>query len=238
MAAPPKTVWTAAEIAEHDAQLKVDPHTSELLAKYSAPASDDAVERTIAKLKEKKFDAHAFDTPEAACDFLATLVKDGDEFGAGGSMTLTQIGLWDAFAKKLPKAVNLKQLSNEARGAGDPAKSAQLAAKGLVAKTFFSSCSAISEEGDLYTTDLSGTRIAGWLTAGRAIIVAGSNKVVKDEAAAWARMKDYQWALESARMRATTPLPGSMMNNQLVIRADNPFAPRITVVIVKGSYGF
>lgn len=103
---------------------------------------------------------------------------------------------------------------------------------------FLSSVSAVSQQGDIFAADLTGTRIGGWFAAKHMVVVLGTNKIVADEAEADKRLYDYQLKLESARVRVAYGVPASAVINKVAIRGSNPFGSRSTVVIVKKSLGF
>ena len=128
-----------------------------------------------------------------------------------------------------------------ARAAGDLATFASNIAKGATADWFFSSVSAVTLDGELHAADFSGSRISGWLAAKQLVVVLGTNKIVADREAADRRLVEYQFPLESARIRATTDLPGSTMANRIQLCGVGPAKngpPRVTVVVVKGAWGF
>jgi len=153
------------------------------------------------------------------------------------SLTLQQIGFIE-YLKKRENLINYKGQAAAAAEKGDMALQGELLAKGLGADVFLSSVSAVTEEGDIFAADLSGTRVGGWFAAKHLVVVLGSNKIVANEAAAEKRLNDYQLKLESARVRVAYKVPASAVINKVAVRAANPFGPRTTVVIVKKSLGF
>lgn len=79
---------------------------------------------------------------------------------------------------------------------------AKLYRLGASADFFISSAAAITEDGHIHGVDASGTRLCGWVGGARElVIVAGTNKLVKDDAEAQERIERFQLKLESARCR-------------------------------------
>ncbi|KAF9184867.1 hypothetical protein BGZ50_003434 [Haplosporangium sp. Z 11] len=105
---------------------------------------------------------------------------------------------------------------------------------------FLTSMSAITEDGKLAHADLSGSKVGGVaFGAGNVIVIAGTNKIVKDEEEAWKRTHEFALAAESARSRDAYGVPASAIVNYEVIRQANPFNPdRIQVVLITDALGF
>jgi len=210
--------------------------------KYSKPASDDDVAAVKSAFEKIGTKVTVFDDAASATKFLSELVPKDASVSFAGSTTLTQIGLTDAF-KARTDVNNLKELAVAADAASDYAKAASYRAQGLSADYFFTSVDAISATGDLVACDLTGTRTGGFLAAKKLVIVAGTNKIVADEAAAFKRQKEYNIPMESARVRiayAKMGVQGSAGNFTVKISGNNPWGAkdRVQVVLIKGSYGF
>ena len=229
---------SAAEWAKNDAELVADAAFKADFVKYSAPASKESLAKTVKALTDKKHTVKVVETEKEACDYLASLLKDGMSVSAAGSATLTQIGFLDYLKTREGSLTNYKSLAAAAAAAGNMGEHYALVVKGLGADIFYSSVSAVSEEGDIFACDASGTRVGGWFAAKQLVIVLGSNKIVPNEAAAEKRLYDYQFKLESARVRVAYKIPSSAVVNKVTLKSANPFAPNSTVVIVNKSLGF
>lgn len=57
----------------------------------------------------------------------------------------------------------------------------------------------MTEDGSFCAGDLTGTRLNGWMSAKKLVVVAGTNKIVPNEIEAKRRLHSYQLKLESAR---------------------------------------
>jgi len=229
---------SAGEWAKDDDQLAKDTAFKADFAKYSAPAAKEALDRTVKSLQEKKHNVKVFDTEKEACDFLASLLKDGQSVSMATSRTLAEIGFIDYLKTQDSRIINYKGQAAAAAATGNMAEYGALVSKGMTADMFVSGISALTEDGEVYAADLSGTRIGGWLAAKELVIVTGSNKIVANAAEAEKRLYDYQLKLESARVRVAYKVPASAVINKIGIKAANPFGPRTTIVIVKKSLGF
>ena len=123
----------------------------------------------------------------------------------------------------------------------DPAKQAELRRTlGSTVDYYLTSVAAITETGHIAHGDLSGSKVGGVaFGAGNVIVVAGSNKIVRDELEAWKRTETFALPLESARVRIAYGLPASNVTHYEVIRKANPFNPsRVQIVIVNEALGY
>jgi hypothetical protein len=95
-------------------------------------------------------------------------------------------------------------------------------------------------QGELAAVDLTGTRVGGFLAAKELVVVAGTQKIVKDHAAIVQRTTEYCLAVESARARDAYKVPGSQIVNSVYMNGKSPFspAPRLTVVLIKHAFGY
>lgn len=235
--------FDAASLLASDEQLKV---RAQELAHFRKLASEEQLQRTVAALKENhKAEVVVVNTRAEALEAVLKAIPKGASISAAGSHTLTQIG-YDEWAKKNAEQRAAGDLENTHRDYkaeslakyGTP-ESGELRRQGLAADVFLSSVVAISEEGELYAVDLTGTRTGGFLASKHLLVVAGTQKIVKDHKAVLDRTHFYAYALESARVRIAYKIPASSINNVVQLNKANPFGgPRLTVVLVKEELGF
>lgn len=206
--------------------------------KYSAPATKESVEKTAKALEAKQHVVKVVNDEKEAVAFLGSLLKDGVSVSTAGSQTLQEIGFVDYLKENDARINNFKGKAAKAAADGNQAEHGALLAQGLGADYFFSSVSAVTEEGNIFAADLTGTRIGGWHAAKHLVIVLGSNKIVANDEEAEKRLTDYQYKLESARVRVAFGIPSSTIVNKVAVRAANPFGPRTTVVIINKPFGY
>ena len=157
-----------------------------------------------------------------AVALLNSLVPAGSSLSMGFSTTLVQIGYIESL-KARTDVDNFKAKAVVAQASGDMAGYAKFLRQGASADYFMSGVSAITTDGDIYAVDLSGSRVAGFYSAGQLIVVTGSNKIVESDAEAEQRIQ-FQYKLESARVRVAYGVPHSSINNVAVIKGGNPCA--------------
>ncbi len=157
-------------------------------------------ERTINALKKNNFEALYVSDSKAAVEEVMKRIPDGATVGAGGSVTLTQIGLLDALKnRKIQLILPLQQAkSDEERH--------ELIRKSFSADVFLSSTNAVTEDGKLYNVDATGNRVgAMFIGPKKTIIVCGVNKMVKDLEAAEKRVREWAAPQNAKRLGKKTP---------------------------------
>jgi len=206
-------------------------------SKYSKLATDDVIAHFKAEAEKKTFVVHVVNNKEDALKALVSVIPDGSQITSTGSTTLQQIG-YTEFAKNHPdKWDNLKaKLATET----DQVKLAALNRIATTADYCITSVPAVTESAEVFTCDLTNTRVAPTMGASKLVVVIGSQKIVKDRDAALERMNHYSLPLESARVRIAYKIPSSAINFVGELRSNNPWgAPgRITFIVVKEEIGF
>ena len=109
-------------------------------------------ERTIKALKKNNFEALYVSDSKAALEEVMKRIPDGATVGAGGSVTLTQIGLLDALKnRKIQLILPLQQARTDE-------ERLELFRKSFSADVFLSSTNAVTEDGRLYNVDATGNQ--------------------------------------------------------------------------------
>ena len=148
------------------------------------------------ELLKKNFEAHGFttqffDTKEEATQYLTDMIK-GKTIGSGGSMTLSEMGVFDKL-----EAGNTLYVHSVTPGTEKEA---------LTADIFISSANGISETGEIVNIDGAGNRVAGTLFGHEKVyFVVGRNKITPDLASAIERSKNVAAPPNCARLGKKTP---------------------------------
>ncbi|GJJ68867.1 hypothetical protein EMPS_01213 [Entomortierella parvispora] len=234
MAAPQNTnlAETFEGLSKTDAQITPLAHSP-----YHKAASPDRINAAKVALEANGFKVHVVNNRDEAFATVKSLIPEGKSINNAHSTTLEEIG----FITYIKGATPWNNVHGTILQEKDPAKQAELRRTvGSTVDYYLTSVAAITETGHIAHGDLSGSKVGGVaFGAGNVIVVAGSNKIVKDELEAWKRIENFALPLESARVRIAYGLPASGITHYEVIRKSNPFNPtRIQIVIVNEPLGY
>ena len=199
--------------------------------------------RAVEALNLNFFDAIYTETiPEAVAEVLK-FIKPGFTVGFGGSQTTKQMDLADAITTAGGVILN--------HNAPDltPEQRIEVMRQQQVCDVFISSTNAITLDGVLCNVDGHGNRISAMIFGPRKVVViAGTNKICKDEAAAWDRIKTVAAPLNMKRLNRPNPCTttGQCMDCNLPTRGCNayltlrkkPSLTDFTVIIVGEDLGY
>jgi L-lactate utilization protein LutB len=156
----------------------------------------DIVGQTLKALKRNKFDVAFVRSRQEALQNVLDRIPHGAIVGAGDSVTLKEIGIFEALKKKgftvywpYDEAVPRQERRNIAR-------------KALLADVFLSSSNAITMDGKIVNVDATGNRVVGMIFGPKkSIIVVGTNKIVEGLDQAFERVKNIAAPLNAKRIR-------------------------------------
>ena len=209
--------------------------------------SIDAVNKTLASLRNNKFDAIYVKSREQALQKVLELIPSRAIVGAGDPLTLKQIGVFRELERrgfKLFWPFDERVPKSERRG---------VARKALLADVFLTGSNALTMDGKIVNVDASGNRVAGMIFGPKkAVIVVGVNKIVENVEKALERIRNVAAPLNAKRIweeRGWELLPcveaGACVDcsaenricNITTIIEKKPRAIDITVVIVGEELG-
>lgn len=185
------------------------------------------------KLASRGFIPVVCDNAKQAADKMLELIPADDTVGAGGSVTLSQIGI----AEKLAERGNTFFDRNsyvEAAGA----------------KWFLSSANAMTENGDIVNIDGSANRVSSLIFGvPNVIYVVGKNKIVKDLDAAIDRIRNYTCHLNAVRLGKSTPcaITGKcayctgkecMCNVTTIVHHPTRYQEKVYVLLINEELGY
>ncbi|KAK5816411.1 prespore-specific protein [Linnemannia elongata] len=223
---------TFAELTKSDAKV-----TSLADSHFAKPASAERVNAAKAALEKNGFKVHVVNTRADAFEALKNLIPAGVSINNAHSTTLEEIG----FITYIKGDTPWKNIHGTIVQEKDAAKQADLRRTlGSTVDYYLTSVAAVTETGHLAHGDLSGSKVGPVaFAAGNVIVVAGSNKIVKDEQEAWKRQEEHALPMESARVRIAYGLPQSNVTHWEYIRTSSPFnANRIQVLLVNEALGY
>jgi hypothetical protein len=199
--------------------------------------------KTVEALRKNRFDASFFENRDEAAKAVLELISKGMEVAFGGSQTAKQLNL-----QQLVTEAGATILDHNAAGLSEDQK-LEVMRRQQICDVFICSSNAISLQGELFNIDGHGNRVAA-MSFGprRVIVIAGVNKLVADEEAAWQRLRTVAAPINFKRLNRPNPCArhGVCMNCNLPTRGCNIYVatrrrPSLTdfsVFIVNESLGF
>jgi L-lactate utilization protein LutB len=158
-------------------------------------------EHLIKHLTKRRMAASFAPTAAQAREEIVAMIPAGATVGRCGSMSLVEMGLWQALAQK-PGVEVIDPFLPGLR----PEEVYALRRQSLLADYMITSTNALTMDGKLVNLDATGNRVAG-LCFGpeKVIVVAGMNKVTPDLESALARVKNHAAPINAMRAGMATP---------------------------------
>jgi len=161
---------------------------------------DQIMSRAVKALEKHDFQAASFKTREALIAETMRFVRPGMIVGAGGSMTLRELGLFDRLRDN-----DVRLLDHWKEGLTKEEVS-EMRIQHMTCNLFLTSANAITEKGEIVNMDGMGNRINS-MTFGpdQVIIIAGYNKIVPDIDSAIERIKRIAAPMNAKRLQLLLP---------------------------------
>jgi hypothetical protein len=196
----------------------------------SAPAA--VIERVAAAIRANNIDVRVVDTGDEARSMVLELIPEGAEVHSGKSKTLSDVGLY----QELFESGRYDSLRDHYFKMDRQTQARQLRKLVAAPDYMLGSVQAITESGDLVVASASSSQLGPYASgAGKLIIVAGSQKIVRDLDQALLRIAEHVLPYEDAtvyeRMKIHT-----FIGKVLIIRREWVDG-RITVILVREPVG-
>ncbi|MBC2665861.1 lactate utilization protein [Novosphingobium flavum] len=163
----------------------------------------ERAEIIIENLKKKYMHGSYADTKEEALQQIFDLIPAGVKVGRGDSVTLNQLGVFEALTER-----GLNEFTNpvrtDAKTGYNPPREERRAMQRqvLLSDVYLTSTNAITMEGTIVSTDGSGNRVAAMCFGPKkVIIVTGCNKICHDVEDALRRIRDWAGPINALRHR-------------------------------------
>ncbi len=143
------------------------------------------------------YQVHSFETVKEAAAYLDASI-DQQSVGFGGSMTLGEMGLYEALSQHNQVFWHLR--------AADTETSEKIRREAMMTDIYITSVNAISEQGEIVNIDGTCNRVASiFYGHEKVIFVIGENKIEKDYDAALYRARNVAAPLNAKRLGKKTP---------------------------------
>jgi L-lactate utilization protein LutB len=203
---------------------------------------ENLADSLIEKFNQRGIEGYYCDNKEEALSVAKRFLTPGCSVSWGGSMTLDEIGLLDAFH-------NSDYIIYDRSKANTPEERSEIYGKIVTADYYFMSSNAITLDGKLVNIDGNGNRVACLITGPKnVIVIAGMNKIVTDEAAAMERVRNMAAPPNAIRLNRNTPcaelgrcancLVPDCICSSLVITRRSHIPYRLKVILVGEELGY
>ena len=199
---------------------------------FTTAASEETLQRLVAKLKERNIEGLIVDNGDDARKLVQEKLPKGAEVHSGKSKTLQEAGIFDLIQNPDEyNALRSRYLKMDRQTQGREIRK-------LIASPDFmlGSVNAVTEDGILVDTSATGSQLGPYAgTAGKVILVVGSQKIVHDLETALRRVREYVLPWEDAQVRQVMPI-GSFVGKILIIEREW-VAGRMEVILVRKPIG-
>lgn len=212
----------------------MDEHTKKLIGIHC--------EQCKKALTANGFHVDIAEDAQAACALVNEKIKDGDLVCDGGSQTLLQCGIIESLEQR---SITFHSHNRPFSSREESDKEAR---KAFSADVFLASANAITMQGEIINIDGHGNRVSAMIFGPKKVIlVVGCQKLVADEQAAFARIKQIAAPANSIRLHKETPcaIVGSCQNYRSKDRICSSYVKlaydnekRINVILVKQQLGY
>ena len=199
---------------------------------FAIPASEELIQRVAEKIRERNIEVVIVDDGEEARKLVLERVPEGAEVYSGKSKTLQDAGIFDAIHDQSRYDALRPRIFKMDR------KTQMHEIRKLIAGPDYmlGSANAITEDGVLMIASASASQIGPIAsTAGKVILVVGSQKIVPDLESALRRIHDYVLPWEDAQVRQALNR-GSFVGKILLVEREW-VDDRMTVILVRQPIG-
>ncbi len=203
---------------------------------YTKRADDNSIAATVKALGEKNVEAIVVATKDEALTKIKELIPAGASVMNGSSQTLGAVGFIEYLKSGTHGWNNLHAAIVAEK---DPAKQSALRKQSALSDYYLGSVHALAQTGEFVVASASGSQLAHIVfTSPNLIFVVGTQKIVPTLDEARARVAQYVFPLEDARMKSTGA-PGSVFSKEFIFHTEPAAMGRkLRMIIVKEPLGF
>jgi L-lactate utilization protein LutC len=199
---------------------------------YMTPASEITIEQVARRIRERNIEVLIVKNGAEARQVVLERLPKGAEVHSGKSKTLQDSGIFDALMDQNQyNALRHQFLKMDRKTQGHEIR------KLIAAPDFMlGSVQAITEDGILVVASATATQIGPYAnTAGKVILVVGSQKIVPDIDTAFRRIREYVLPWEEVQVRKAVNM-GTFVGKILIIEREW-ISDRMTLILVKEPIG-
>jgi hypothetical protein len=199
---------------------------------FTTPASEEVIQHVAESLRGRNIDVVVVDDGDQAREVVLTRLPDGAEVHSGKSKTLQEAGIFDAIQD--PTHYDSLRLRFSKMDRQTQAREIRKLISGP--DYMLGSVNAITADGVLVAASATASQLGPYAsTAGKVILVVGSQKIVPDLETALRRVHEHVLPWEDAQVRKVMN-SGSFVGKTLIIEREWVDG-RLTVVLVRQPIG-
>jgi acyl-CoA hydrolase len=199
---------------------------------FARPASEDSIQKAAAALKAHNFSVEVVGTLAEARAYVNTLLPKDQSILTATSETVRLSGL----DEDINRSGKFNAIRPQMEKLDYKTQRAEMKKLGSAPDVVVGSVHAITEDGRVIAASASGSQLGPYAgSAGKVILVVGSQKIVPDLDTAMRRLQFYAYPKEDTRMREKYGMPSALLK-VLIINGDMP--GRVTVVLVREPVGY
>ncbi len=205
---------------------------TQLREDFAAPASEETIKRVAERMRERNIEVVVVDDGDEARKVVLERLPEGAEVHSGKSKTLQDAGIFDAIHDESHyDALRPRFLKM------DRQTQAREIRKLISGPDYMlGSVNAVTEDGILVEASASASQLGPYAsTAGKVILVVGSQKIVPDLETALRRIRQYVLPWEDAEVRKVMN-SGSFVGKILLVEREWVNG-RMTVILVRQPIG-
>ena len=199
---------------------------------FVSPANDETLQQVAERMRERNIEVVIVNNGEEARQAVLERIPKGSEVHSGKSKTLLDSGIFDAIMNQNQyNALRHQMLKMDRKTQGKEIR------KLIAAPDFMlGSVNAITEAGILVIASATSSQIGPYSnTAGKLILVVGSQKIVTDLEAAFRRIREHVQPWEEEQVRKAANM-GTFVGKILIIEREW-VKERMTVILVREPIG-
>lgn len=204
--------------------------------KYDILASNDSVQKTMAALTQLGYLPEFVKSRSEALSRIKDLIPADASVMNGSSRTLEEVG----FVQYLKDGKHgWNNLHETILAEKDMVKQTLLREQSVLSDFYLGSAHALSQTGEIVIASNSGSQLPHTaFTSQNVILVVGTQKITPTLDTALARLEEYVFPLEDARMKETG-MGGSFISKLLILKKEQPFMGRkFHIILVGEKLGF
>ena len=205
---------------------------SQVQEDFAVPASEETLQHVAERLRDRNIEAVMVDNGDQARSVVLERLPEGAEVHTGKSKTLQDAGIFEA----IHDTGRYDALRNRFTKMDRQTQAREI--RKLISGPDFmvGSVNAVTEDGVLVAASASASQLGPYAgTAGKVILVVGSQKIVPDLETALRRIRDYVLPWEDAQVRTVMNI-GSFVGKILIIEREWVDG-RVSVVLVRTPIG-